>query len=327
MSDKAVGIDVSKAKLSVAVYDGTGYRTATFDNDRGGFRRLAKWLKKQGGRGAHVCLESTGSYGEAAALYLHERGYPVSVVNPARVKAYGQSQLKRNKNDREDARVIAHFCATQAPTLWTPPPPEVKELQALTRHRESLVADRTREKNHQQAGGLTAIVKESIQSHIDFLDEEIAAIDKLIEELIDKHPDLHQQRELLTTIPGISDKTATKFMAEVPDVLRFDSAKQLAAYAGLTPRQHHSGASVHRPGRLAKTGSQRLRTAFYMPALAAMRSNPIVQALAVRLDARGKSRMTVVGAAMRKLLHLAYGVLKTGQPFDPNYLAELPEIA
>ena len=97
----------------------------------------------------------------------------------------------------------------------------------------------------------------------------------------------------------------------------------MAAYAGLTPKQHTSGSSIHRPSRLAKTGNSRLRTLFFMPALVAIRFNPIIKSLVSRLEQRGKSRMVIVGAVMRKLLHLAYGVLKTGIPFDPNYLTNI----
>ena len=104
---------------------------------------------------------------------------------------------------------------------------------------------------------------------------------------------------------------------------RFDSAQQLAAFAGLTPRNHHSGSSVHRHGRLVKIGNRHFRTAFYMPALVAMRYNPIIEALANRMRARGKKPMTIVGAAMRKLVHLAFGVLKHGRSFDPNYLVNV----
>lgn len=323
MSENAVGIDISKAKLDVALYQDERYYGATFSNNQDGYRRLVKWLKKRRAKGAHVCIEATGRYGEEVALYLHGRGYPVSVVNPARIKAYGISQLKRNKTDQEDAKVIAHFCATQQPSLWVPPPPEVRELQALTRHLESLKADRTREMNRMQSGVPSDTVLQSIDEHIAFLDDQIAALEKQTNNLIDQHPSLRQKRELLSSIPGIGDNTAAKFLAEVPDVSRFDSAAQLAAFAGLTPRNHHSGSSVHRRGRLVKTGNIRFRTAFFMPALSAMRCNPIIQALVKRLDARGKNRMTIVGAVMRKLVHLAYGVLKHSQPFDPNYLVNV----
>jgi transposase len=323
MSTLTLGIDVSKDKLDVALYQDGTYLVATFSNNKDGFRRLAKWLKKRQGKGAHVCIEATGQYGEAVAMFLHERGYPVSVVNPARIKAYAESQLRRNKSDRQDARVIAHFCATQEPSLWAPPPPEVQELRALCRRLEALKADRTRELNRRQSGLTSPAVLATIDEHIAFLDNQIAAIEQRIKELIDRHPDLRQQHDLLTSIPGIGDLTAANFLAEVPDLSRFDSAGQLAAYAGLTPYQHHSGSSVHRPGRLVKTGSIRFRTALYMPALTAMQFNPIVVSLVKRLEARGKKRMTIVGAVMRKLVHLAYGVLKHRKPFDPDYLVNV----
>ena len=325
MSINAVGIDISKAKLDIALYQDETYQEATFANKRDGFRRLAKWLKKRKAKQAHVCIEATGRYGEEVAEFLHGRGYPVSLVNPARVKAYGDSQLKRNKSDRQDARLIAHFCATQKPTLWTPPSPEAKELRAMTRHLETLKADRTREVNRKKSGLSSEAVLQSIDEHITFINTQIDQLEQQINDLIDQDPSLRQQHELLTTIPGIGDTTAANFIAEVPDVLRFESAGQLAAHAGLTPRQHHSGSSVHRRSRLAKTGSSRLRTMFYFPALAAINWNPIVMALAHRLEERGKSSMIIVGAAMRKLLHLVYGVLKNGKPFDANYLVNVQD--
>lgn len=323
MLSLAVGLDVSKAKLDVALYREGQYQLATFSNDAKGHRRLLNWLTKRRAKGCAVCLEATGRYGEAVAQFLHDGGYAVSVVNPARIKAYGQSQLKRNKTDLEDAKVIAHFCATQEPSLWTPPPPEVQELQALTRRLESLKEDRIRERNRQQAVIPSVTVRQTIAAHIAFLDEQITTVEQSIDELLDQHPELRQQRELLTSIPGISATTAAHFIAIVPDISRFESAAQLAAYAGLTPRQHHSGSSVHRRSRLVKTGNSRLRTAFYMPALSAMQHNPIAKVLVERLQARGKSRMAIVGAVMRKLVHLAYGVLKNKTPFDPHYVVNM----
>jgi transposase len=318
-----VGIDISKAKFDAALYQEGQYYDAAFSNNGDGFRRLAKWLKKRSARGAPICIEATGRYGEALATYLHGRGYPVSIVNPARIKAYGESQLQRNKNDKLDARLIAHFCHTQEVTLWQPPSAVEQELRALTRHLTNLRADRTRERNRHSSAPPSDFVLQTIAAHLAFLDEQIALTEAQIQQLIDQDPTLRQQKDLLKSIPGISDKTAAAFLAEVPDVTRFDSAAQLAAHAGLTPRQHQSGASVHRRGRLARTGSTRLRTLLYFPALTALRWNPIVAALAERLAAKGKPKMVIVGAAMRKMLHLAYGVLKHRRPFDANYLGNV----
>jgi transposase len=323
MSFATLGIDISKDTLDVALYQDDSYRLATFTNEKDGYRRLAKWLKKHKARECRVCIEATSRYGETVAMYLYERDYSVSVVNPARIKAYGASMLKRNKTDREDAKVIAHFCATQNPGVWAPPPPEIQELQALTRRLEALKADRTRELNRKQSGVQSKTVLADIDAHIDFLKKQIAIIEQRIRDLLDQHPDLREQHDLLTSIPGIGDITAARLIAEIPDVNDFQSANQLAAYAGLTPRNHNSGSSVHRRGRLVKTGNKRFRTALFLPALAAMRFNPIVQALVERMQTNGKNRMTIVGAVMRKLVHLAYGVLKHRKPFDPDYLVNV----
>ena len=320
MSRTTLGIDISKEKMDVALYQGESYQLGQFSNDEAGFAKLQKWLKKKEGQGCSVCIEATGRYGEAVALHLHQLDYPVSVVNPARIKAYGKSQLKRNKTDREDAKVIAHFCETQKPDLWQPLAPEKRDLQALVRRLDSLKRMRTQESNRLHAGLVETVVLEDIHVHLAFLDERIKVVSQQIQALVEQHPKLKQQRDLLVSIPGISDITAAKFLAEVADVSQFDSAAQLAAYAGLTPRRNDSGLSVHKRSRLSKTGNSRFRTAFYMPAVTAIIWNPIVKALADRLAKKGKEKMVIIGAAMRKLIHLAYGVLKTEKPFDPNYL-------
>ena len=164
----------------------------------------------------------------------------------------------------------------------------------------------------------TEAVKESLAEHLAFLDREIARTEKSIRSHIDSHPGLTGQRELLLSIPGIGEATAAKILGEIMDVKLYEGARQLAAFAGLAPRLHESGSSVRRRARLSKTGAPRLRKALYFPAIVAMRHNPHVRALSERLKERGKCPMQVIGAAMRKLIHIAYGVLKSGKPFDPE---------
>jgi len=282
--------------------------------------KLSKWLTRRKATGCHVCIEATGRYGHALALFLPQAGYQVSVVNPARIKADANSQLKRNKTDREDAKTNAHFCATQQPAMWTAPPAEVQELQALVRRLDSLKSMRTQEHNRRQAGLESEAVLTSIADHLAFLDAQIKTLEVHIKDLIDQHPDLKRQRDFRITIKGISDTTAAKFLAEVPDIHQFDSAAQLAAYDGVTPRQKISGTSVRGKGHLSKIGNSHLRAALYMPAVTAMRWNPLVTPLAERLQKRGKLAKVILGAVMRKLIHVAFGVLKSGKPFDPNYL-------
>ena len=141
----------------------------------------------------------------------------------------------------------------------------------------------------------------------------------MIREHIDNHPDLKRQSELLDSIPGVGQTTAALFLAEIVDIRQYKSARQVAAFAGLVPRERRSGTSVRGKVRLSKIGNARLKKALYFPAITALRCSEFFKQWASGMRERGKCKMSVIGAAMRKLIHLAYGVLKTGKPFDPNW--------
>ncbi len=318
MTTTPLGIDISKRKFDACLARDRGkLRHRVFPNTSAGFAQLSAWLSRHEVERAHACLEATGTYGEALATYLHEAGHTVSVVNPAVIKAYAQSHLSRVKTDKADATLIAQFCAERRPPEWRPLPPEVRELQALARRLDSLQEMRQMEANRLEVAA-TAAVSESLAGHLAYLDAEIARTEQMIRSHIDSHPGLRGQRDLLLSIPGIGETTAAKLLAEVMDVKLYEGARQLAAFAGLAPRLHESGSSVKKRARLSKMGAPRLRKALYFPAVVAMRYNPYVKDLSERLKARGKCPMQIIGAAMRKLVHLAYGVLKSGRPFDPE---------
>lgn len=318
MTLPSLGIDVSKLKFDACLSLGGGkFRHRVFSNSPAGFAQLSAWLIKHTAARVHACLEATGAYGEALSTYLHEAGHVVSVINPAAIKAYGESYLSRAKTDKADATLIARFCEERRPPAWQPLPAEVRELQALARRLDSLLEMRQMEANRLEVAG-TQSVCESLAEHITYLDAEIARTQQLIRSHIDSHPGLRGQRDLLLSIPGIGETTAAKLLSEIMDVKLYRSARQLAAFAGLAPRLHESGSSIRRKARLSKTGAPRLRKALYFPALVAMKHNPRIKALGARLKDRGKCPMEVIGAAMRKLVHIAYGVLKSGRPFDPE---------
>lgn len=283
----------------------------------------AKW-SNEGGERTHVCIEATARYGDEVAEFLAKKGYSVSMVNPSRVKAYGESQMKRNKTDREDAKVIAHFCQTQNPAEWNPPSAAQKELQALTRHRETLQEEQTRIKNRLGSKIPSKTVIRALNKQLKFVKGQLKQIDAEIDTHIKKHPELADKAEKLVSIPGIGRTTAAILIAEMPEINRFNNVRQLVAFAGLSPHNHQSGSSINRPGRLVKTGQKRLRTSLYMPALTAIKHNPIIRSFAQRLERGGHCKMSIIGAAMRKLLHLVYGILKTGCLFDPNHLNKRP---
>lgn len=319
MSFSIIGIDISKLKFDLCLLQDNGkFKHKVFPNSAAGCAQLSVWLTKQRVQSVHVCMEATGTYAEPLALYLYEAGHLVSVVNPAKIKAYAQSHLSRTKTDKADAKLIALFCLERHPPAWQPLPQEISDLQALVRRLEALSEMRQMEVNRLSAGVKTEVVRSSLVRLITYLDQEIGETEALIADHIDSHPTLSEQKELLLSIPGIGETTSAKFLAEILDVKLYASARQLAAFAGLAPRLHESGSSVKKRARLSKVGTPRLRKALYFPAISAMRHNPQVRALSLRLKERGKCPMQIIGAAMRKLVHIAYGVLKNGERFKPE---------
>lgn len=315
--DAVLGIDIAKAKFVVILLTPDGKRRRkSCPNTPAGFAELGTWLVRQRVTRVHATLEATGTYGEALALWLHETGHTVSVVNPAVIHAFARTQLARGKTDAMDASLIADFTATQHPPAWTPPAPEIRQLQALVRRLDALLGMRTQEANRLEGGGLVPAVEASIAAVLAHLDAQIADVRRLIRDHIDRHPGLRQQRELLTTIPGIGDATAATLLAELFDK-PFQSARQAAAFAGVVPRLQESGTWRGR-SRLSKIGPSRLRKALYFPAITALRCNPTIREVQRRLQAAGKPKMLIIGAAMRKLIHLAYGVLKSGRAYEPT---------
>ena len=320
LSVAALGVDIAKLKFDVCLIKENGKaKHKVFANTTHGFEQLIVWLSSHRVSSLHVCLEATGSYGEALALYLFDVGLTVSVVNPAAVKAFAASRLTRTKTDKVDAELIARFCLAQQPEAWQPPAPEVRELQALVRRLESLIEMREALDNRLSSGVSTASVRHSLEEHIAYLIDEIKQTELMIREHINNHPDLKEQSDLLDSIPGIGATTAALLLAEITDFKQYKSARQVAAYAGLVPRERRSGSSVRGRTCLSKVGNARLRKALYFPAITALRCSGFFQQWAAGLRERGKCKMAVIGAAMRKLIHLAYGVLKTGKPFDPNW--------
>jgi transposase len=319
-----LGIDVAQATLAVALWrEGQALEQAEFANTRAGFNKLHHFLKKRQAVPVQACMEATGRYWENLAEFLVARGHQVSVVNPARIKKYAESQLQRNKTDRLDAALIADFCRTQQPPLWSPPSPAQRELQTLVRHLADLEEDRLRQHNRlhalHHAAHPSPAVLDQLQQHIAFLDAQIDQVQRAIQDHIDRHPDLKQQRDLLDSIQGIGPLTAAKLLGEYGDMSQFSDVRQVVAFAGLNPRHHQSGSSVHGHTSISKMGRSSIRAALYMPAVVAKRANPRLAAWADRLAARGLSPMQIVVAVMRKLLHFAFGVLKSQQPFMSDF--------
>ena len=314
MAKSILGIDVAKHKLDVALLNDGKTISKQFANSPEGFAALRAWLGALPVDALHACLEATGRYGEALARFLHDAGYQVSGVNPACIKGYAQAKRQRNKTDRADAALIADFCRTQEPPLWQPPNPAMADLQALTRR--IAVLEEMLQGEHNRLEATPATTRASVERMIAILEQEIAELRRQINDHMQQHPEVKEQQELLQSIPSIGEKTAQLLLSEI-DFSRYQSARDVAAYAGVTPKKKELGSSLQQT-KLCKQGNGRLRQGLYFPAILAKQHNQIVNEFAKRLEKHGKSQKQIVGAAMRKLLHIAFGVLKHRTPFDPS---------
>lgn len=314
-----VGIDLAKAKFDVVVQAGTLTRHKVFAQGPQSAQQVLRWLRRYNLTQAHFCMEATGTLGDELAADLHTAGQVVSIINPVALKAFRQTTRTRTKTDKTDAGLLARYCRLHQPAIWEPPAPEFRQLQALERRLEALQAMRQQELNRLSSGVRAEAVTTSIHTILTALEAEIAHVERLITAHLQASPDLQQQHDLLCSIKGVGTATARKVLAECGDLRRFPSARQLAAFAGVTPREFQSGSSVRGKPRMSKVGSAQLRKALFFPAIVAKRFNPIIQPFCQRLADRGKHKLAIIGAAMRKLLHLMFGVIHSNRPFDPNF--------
>jgi transposase len=313
-----LGIDLAKLTFDATVLTSTGTQHYhALPNTSEGFSQLQAWLTEHGVTQLHACMEATNIYWEALASWLHAQGHTVSVVNPARIKGDAQATMQRNKTDKLDSAVIASFCATHHPTAWQPLSDAHKRLRALVRHRDDLLQTQLQQQNRLR-DATDDLVRASLQTVLDTLATQLAAVERSIKEHVAAPAELAANLALLTTIVGIGVVTAAKVLGEFADLEAYESAKAAVVDAGLTPAHFESGTSVRRRPRLSKVGKAGIRAALYWPAITAMRRCPAFKAYAERLAARGKPKKVIIGAVMRKLVHIIYGVLKHRTPYDPT---------
>lgn len=321
-----LGMDVAKAKLDCCLLldEVSGKRkTKVVSNNKSGLVDLLAWAAKQyvSPEALHVVMEATGIYHEQAAMALADARVMVSIVNPAQVKDFGRGLAVRTKTDGVDSFVLARYGALLKPKAWVPPAPEARILQALLARRAAIAQDLQRERNRQEKADATdtpELIRKSLEGSIEFLVKQLAQLQQDIDDHINGHSNLEKGMNLLQSIPGVGPQVGGN-MLSVLSSHHFESAEQLAAYLGLVPVERQSGSSVLGRARLSKAGPARIRAVLYMAAIVATRCNPHVKAVYERLLARGKSKMSALGAAMRKLVHLCFGVLKTQRPYEHDH--------
>ncbi|EJR8320508.1 IS110 family transposase [Escherichia coli] len=315
-----VGIDIAKHTFDIATLQSNGkHRTkAKMPNDLKGFEALQQWLLKHAEPQAWIVMEATGIYHEALAEWLFKQGYRVCVLNPAQPAFYARSQLQRVKTDKVDAKLLADYGSRHLAELrsWQPEAPEIRRLRALV-HRLKDIQELEQIERNRLESTQESKVRDSIQSVLDHLKKQTDETLKAIKQLFDDNDDLRGKRDLLTSIDGIADRTAALLLAELGDIQRFDSSKAVTAFSGLNPRLQESGKHKGHV-RISRMGSARLRAGLYMPAVSSLTHNRAIREMAERMKAKGKAGKQIACAAMRKLLCIAYGVLKSGRPFEPT---------
>ncbi len=316
MSQVAIGVDIAKDKFDAARLCEGKYRHKKFDNNPQGFAAFLAWLEGFGDDQPWVCMEATGAYSSPLAEFLVGQGCRVSVVNPAKIHAFAKSELSRVKTDKADAKLIARYCLTMRPGLWTPPPQAIRELQALLRRAEHLLEMQQMERNRLDTAD--PLIAGSLKTVLDTLDKELDAVRQRINRHINNDPHLKQRRDLLESIPGVGPTASAWLLTLLSPHYEFANAKQAVAHVGLAPKLQESG-KWKGSTRLSKTGDPGIRKALYMPILSAWQHNPALRAFCERLRANGKNGKAVACAAMRKLIHIAFAILKSGKPFDPEF--------
>lgn len=321
-----LGIDVAKAKLDCSLLVDQGqdkYKFKVVENSPAGFVKLLDWITARSisVTELHIVMEATGIYHEQAAIALHDAGITVSIINPAHVKGFAYGLGVRTKTDGVDSRILARYGLLVKPPAWLPPSLESRILKGLLARREAIKQDLQREQNRKEkaeVGKESMLIQQSITDSIAFLTAQMKKIQSQIDDHIDQDPTLKNDRELLESIPAIGVKSSTQLLA-VMHGHTFNSAEQLAAYLGIVPVERQSGSSLKGRAKLSKSGPSHIRAILYMAAIVAVQHNPHVKAVYERLLAKGKTKMSALGAAMRKLVHLCFGVLKTQQKYQPDY--------
>src|SRR5690554_5521585 len=321
------GIDVSKDKLDICWLrdrQTMKIKTKVFPNKENGFAALIQWTRDNSEakpEDIQVMMEATGVYHEALAYALYEAGFQVFVANPQHAHNFVKSFGKRSKNDRKDSVMLAHFLVEREHQAWRPEPEDIRHLKAMLGRLQALDTDAQRERNRLEKAEIQKAsmrVEESIRSMLHTLEQERARLKKDIDDHIDGSPELKQDRARLESIPGIGSVLSMELLALLHS-RDFANAGQAAAFVGLVPIMCRSGSSVEKRPRLSKAGPARIRAKLYMGAIVAIRHNPCVRRQYDRLLQRGKTKMSALGAAMRKLVQIAYGILKHQSAYDPQW--------
>lgn len=303
-----VGIDISKLTFDVAILDEKGkYKHYKFTNDLDGFKKLFQLLNQE----SDICvMEASGAYYLKLATYLFNFKISVCVINPLVIRRFSQMRMIRAKTDKKDASVIADYGKTEKPDLWQPEEDYVLELKQMQAYVDQMNKSRTGFIRQREAFKYNPVsaesMNESLQKMIDTLEGQIALMEnKMVALVKEHHQNLFGQ---LNSIPGIGRKTSMLLIVISGGFTKFENAKQLCSYVGISPRIFESGTSVKGRAKICKMGMSRIRAMLYVCSWTAKKNNKACNELYNRLVEKGKSKKLALIAVANKLLKQAFAV-------------------
>lgn len=318
-----LALDVGSRAHALAVSDRRLAASAEVANEVEALRGLFAAVARKAPQ-AWVVMEATGVYHWQAAMLAHAAGLKVAVINPKVTSNFAKVLGQRNKTDRVDAQVLLRYAQVAALVPWQPPRRAVIELRAISRHvlvlTQQQIATRNRLHAEQAMGEAPAFVLRAYRQDSTRLAGLIAKASAEAMKIIRSDADLRAQFEALDSIKGVAQASAIALLGELAALPEEMTARACVAHAGLDVRQHPSGTSVARPGRLTKHGNRHLRRALYMPALVAINHDAHAKAFYERLKAKGKKPMQALCAVMRKMLTGAWALMKSRGVYDGSRL-------
>ncbi|WP_340067336.1 transposase [Ascidiimonas aurantiaca] len=313
------GVDISKDVFDV---HGSNKGHDQYKNDETGFKKYLKELPQ----GSLVVMEATGYYHYRLAQFLYKNGVLVSVVNPLSIKRFIQMKLAKVKTDKSDARAICEYALINEVPLYNALTDTQSECLQLFRLLDTYLKQRTATKNkiHGEAvlGIPSKFVYRSLIRNKKQLNKEVAAIESKILSLV--KVDQQEQLTLLTSIPGIGQKTALFLIVVTDGFSKFETASQLCSYVGITPTIRESGSSVGGRARISKVGNRKLRNLLFLCSFNACKHNKACKEVYERIVNKGKSKKLALIAVANKLLKQSFAIAKSGRPYDETYVSILP---
>ncbi|TSJ42255.1 IS110 family transposase [Fluviicola chungangensis] len=328
---QSVGIDVSLKTLDVTFgkmsesMDIHLLFQCSFKNTEAGFMKLLQFMndKLDSSIAIRFVMEATGVYHEKLAYFLHSKGHSLSIILPNKMSSFMRTLTIKSVNDKTCSEAIARFGLERKLDDWNPPKESYKKLRQLTRERDQLVSERSAIKNQlhaeeKEAYPLLRTIKR-LKQRINFLNKQESEIKADIEQVVLKNPDINQEIEYMTSVPGIGRLTAVILLAETNGFELIRNKKQLASYAGLDVKEKQSGTSIRGLSKISKKGNKHIRKAMYLPAIAAVRSNEKYKEIYTRIVQKQGIKKKALIAIERRLLELCFILFRNKTFFDPTF--------